>query len=290
LKDGGGGEPAAMAEPLLVVDDLHISFAVGGRTVPAVRGLSFTVDAGETVALVGESGSGKSVTAQSVMRLLPAPPATYPAGAIRWMGEPVLSMGADRLRRLRGGEVGMVFQEPMTALNPTMTCGAQVTEALDLHTDLRGEARTARVIDLFKQVGIPQPETRFRQYPHELSGGLRQRICICIALACDPKLLIADEPTTSLDVTIQAQILDLLKRLQKERGMAVLFITHDLGVVRELCDRVVVMRHGQKLEEGPVIQVFENPQHPYTKALIACRPRIGDDREILPTVQDQIGA
>ncbi len=276
--------------PLLAIDDLHIAFRVEGGQRPAVRGLSFTVAAGETVALVGESGSGKSVTAQSAMRLLPSPPALYPQGSIRWRGEEVLAMGPDRLRRLRGGEIGMVFQEPMTALNPTMTCGAQVAEAIQLHTPLRGAAVRARVVELFRQIGIPQPDARHDQYPHELSGGLRQRVCIAIALACEPQLLIADEPTTALDVTIQAQILDLLRRLQRERGMAVLFITHDLGVVRELCQRVVVMRHGQKLEEGPVEAVFSAPQHPYTRALIACRPLIGDTRDRLPTVDALLAA
>jgi peptide/nickel transport system ATP-binding protein len=199
-------------------------------------------------------------------------------------------MNPARLRKLRGGEIGMIFQEPMTALNPTWTCGAQVTEALELHTTLDAASRKARAIELFNQVGIPQPQTRFDQYPHELSGGMRQRICISIALACGPQLLIADEPTTALDVTIQAQILDLIKRLQRERGMAVLFITHDLGVVAELADRVILMRHGQVVEQGPVAEIFANPKHPYTKGLLACRPRLGVKRDRLPTVDDFMAA
>jgi peptide/nickel transport system ATP-binding protein len=275
-----------MSQPLLQFVDLKVSFVTRQRTTEAVRGVSFAVNAGEIVALVGESGSGKSVSSMSCLRLLAEPPATYPSGKILWKGEDILQMKAERLRKLRGGEIGMIFQEPMTALNPTWTCGAQVSEALELHTTLDAAGRKARVIELFNQVGIPQPQTRYDQYPHELSGGLRQRICISIALACDPKLLIADEPTTALDVTIQAQILDLIKRLQRERGMAVLFITHDLGVVAELADRVVLMRHGQVVEQGPVAEVYANPQHAYTKGLLACRPRLGLKRDRLPTVDD----
>jgi ABC-type dipeptide/oligopeptide/nickel transport system ATPase component len=279
-----------MPDPLLVIDDLHVTFRTRERTTEAVKGLSFTVAPGEVLALVGESGSGKSVTAMSVMRLLEEPPATYPRGGITWKGENVLAMDARRLLRLRGGEVGMIFQEPMTALNPTWTCGAQVDEALELHTTLDAAGRRARTIELFKAVGIPEPTRRADQYPHELSGGMRQRVCIAMALACDPPLLIADEPTTALDVTIQAQILDLLRRLQRERGMAVLFITHDLGIVHDLADRVVVMRHGVRLEEGPVKQVFADPQHAYTRALLACRPRLGAPRQRLPTVDDLLKA
>jgi peptide/nickel transport system ATP-binding protein len=275
-----------MTQPLLQFDDLKVSFVTRQRTVEAVKGVSFSVNAGEVVALVGESGSGKSVSSMSCLRLLQEPPATYPSGRILWKDEDVLRMKPERLRRLRGGEIGMIFQEPMTALNPTWTCGAQVAEALELHTTLDAAGRKARVLELFQQVGIPQPATRFEQYPHELSGGMRQRVCISIALACNPQLLIADEPTTALDVTIQAQILDLIKRLQRERGMAVLFITHDLGVVAELADRVVLMRHGQVVEQGPVAEVYANPKHPYTKGLLACRPRLGVKRDRLPTVDD----
>jgi peptide/nickel transport system ATP-binding protein len=279
-----------MTEPILSFDNLHVTFALRDRKVEAVKGVSFTVEPGQVVALVGESGSGKSVSSMSCLRLLAEPPATYPSGRILWKGEDILKMNPARLRKLRGGEIGMIFQEPMTALNPTWTCGAQVSEALELHTTLDAAGRKARVIELFNQVGIPQPATRYDQYPHELSGGMRQRICISIALACDPKLLIADEPTTALDVTIQAQILELIKRLQRDRGMAVLFITHDLGVVAELADRVVLMRHGQVVEQGPVAEVYANPKHPYTKGLLACRPRLGVKRDRLPTVDDFMAA
>jgi len=275
-----------MTQPLLAFENLHVSFALRDRTVEAVKDLSFAIEPGQVVALVGESGSGKSVSAMSAMRLLQEPPATYPRGRILWRGDNVLAMQVDRLRKLRGGEIGMIFQEPMTSLNPTWTCGKQVAEALELHTALAGSAIDARVLELFRAVGIPEPDRRMNQYPHELSGGMRQRVCIAMALACDPELLIADEPTTALDVTIQAQILDLLKRLQRDKGMAVLFITHDLGVVAEFADRVVLMRHGKKVEEGPVREVFTNPQHPYTKGLLACRPRLGVKRDRLPTVDD----
>jgi peptide/nickel transport system ATP-binding protein len=278
--------PAASAPAILEFDQLRVAFQLRNRTVEAVSGVSFSVHAGEVVALVGESGSGKSVSSMSAMRLLQEPPAFYPGGSIRWLGEDILRMSAERLRRLRGGEIGMIFQEPMSALNPTWTCGRQVEEALELHTGLSAAARRERTLELFRWVGIPQPETRYQQYPHELSGGMRQRICISMALACRPKLLIADEPTTALDVTIQAQILDLIKRLQAEQGMAVLFITHDLGVVAELADRVVLMRQGQVVEQGPVAEIYAHPSHPYTKGLLACRPRIGVKRDRLPTVDD----
>ena len=275
---------------LLAFNDLHVTFTSRERTVEAVKGLTFSIEPGQVVALVGESGSGKSVSSMSVLRLLKEPPATYPRGSILFNDENVLTMDAKRLRHLRGGEVGIVFQEPMSALNPTWTVGAQVAESLELHTSLSAAQRRARVIELFTQVGIPKPASRVDAYPHELSGGLRQRVCIAMALACSPKLLIADEPTTALDVTIQAQILELLKRLQRELGMAVLFITHDLGVVAELADRVVVMRHGVQVESGTVADVFANPQHPYTKALLACRPTMGHRRSRLPTVEDVMQA
>ena len=275
-----------MSEPLLAIEDLRVQFRLRDRVVDAVKGLSFTIAPGEVVALVGESGSGKSVTAMSAMRLLQEPPATYPAGRILWRGEDVLRASTDRLRRLRGGEIGMIFQEPMTALNPTWTCGDQVMEALELHTPLDPAGRRTRALELFHQVGLPEAERRLDQYPHELSGGMRQRVCIAMALACGPELLIADEPTTALDVTIQAQILELLKRLQKERQLAVLFITHDLGVVAEFADRVVLMRHGEKVEEGPVREVFAAPKHAYTKGLLACRPRLGTRGTRLATVED----
>jgi microcin C transport system ATP-binding protein len=273
-----------MSDPILSFDGLRVAFG----STEVVHGLSFAIAPGEVVALVGESGSGKSVSAMSVLRLLQEPPANYPGGRILWQGEDVLRMDAKRLRRLRGGEVGMVFQEPMTALNPTMTVGAQVEEALEIHTTLDAAARLARVIDLFRAVGIPQPEGRITSYPHEMSGGQRQRVCIAMALACEPRLLIADEPTTALDVTIQAQILDLLKQLQRSRGLSVLFITHDLGLVRELADRVVVMRNGEAVEQGLVSEVFAAPKHPYTRGLLTCKPILGKRVARLTTVADAI--
>lgn len=275
--------------PLLAFDGLDLVFtARDGARFHAVKGLSFTVAPGEVVALVGESGSGKSVSALTALRLLDQPPAGYPAGRVLWKGEDILHMDADRLRRLRGGEIAMIFQEPMTALNPTWTVGEQVAEALELHTPLDAAARRLRVVELFEQVGIPDPARRVDQYPHELSGGMRQRVCIAMALAGEPELLIADEPTTALDVTIQAQILELLVRLQKERQLAVLFITHDFGVVAEIADRVLVLWKGEKVEEGPVRRIFDAPQHPYTKGLLACRPSLTRHRrgERLPTVAD----
>jgi len=273
-----------MSDPILSFDALRVAF---GRT-EVVHGLSFAIEPGQVVALVGESGSGKSVSAMSVLRLLQEPPANYPGGRILWRGEDVLRMDARRLRRLRGGEVGMVFQEPMTALNPTMTVGAQVAEALEIHTQLDAVARLARVVELFRAVGIPQPEGRVASYPHEMSGGQRQRVCIAMALACEPSLLIADEPTTALDVTIQAQILDLLKQLQRSRGLSVLFITHDLGLVRELADQVVVMRNGEAVEQGAVAEVFAAPKHPYTRGLLTCKPVLGRRVARLSTVADAI--
>jgi ABC-type dipeptide/oligopeptide/nickel transport system ATPase component len=274
---------------LLRIAGLTVEFRTRERTVRAVKGLDLAVEAGQVVALVGESGSGKSVTAQAVMRLLPQPPAVL-GGAIRWGvdGENILDMSDGRLRQLRGGEVGMIFQEPMTSLNPTWTCGAQVEEALELHGVADAAQRRVRALQLFREVGIPDPDRRLDQYPHELSGGMRQRVCIAMALACSPKLLIADEPTTALDVTIQAQIIDLLKALRRDRGMAVLFITHDLQLVAEFADRVVLMRHGEKVEEGPVAEVFANPGHAYTRALLACRPRLGSRGTRLATVEDMM--
>jgi len=274
------------AKPLLAFEDLRIDFGSGDDVTHAVRGVNFAIGEGQVVALVGESGSGKSVTAMSAMRLLPTPPASYPSGRITWRGADVLRMDEDELLHLRGNDIAMIFQEPMTALNPVHRVGDQVGESLELHTDLDAEGRRARVLELFREVGLPEPEDRYGQYPHELSGGMRQRVCIAMALACDPHLLIADEPTTALDVTIQAQILELLRRLQRERGMAVLFITHDLGVVADIADRVVLMWKGEAVEQGPVERIFAAPEHPYTKGLLACRPRLGERRERLATLAD----
>jgi microcin C transport system ATP-binding protein len=254
--------------PLLAVQDLAVAF--GGRRV--VRGVSFALAPGETLALVGESGSGKSVTALSVLRLLPAA-GSNPEGRILLDGVPVLEAPEDALRRLRGGTAGMVFQEPMTSLNPLHSIEKQVGEAITLHRPLAGAALRARILALLDQAGLPNAAARLNAYPHQLSGGQRQRVMIAAALANDPKLLIADEPTTALDVTIQAQILDLLASLKRRRAMAMLLITHDLSIVRRHADRLVVMKDGEAVEQGPVAQVFAAPAHPYTRMLLATEPR-----------------
>jgi microcin C transport system ATP-binding protein len=257
-----------MTQPLLNVENLSVAF--GPKVV--VHGVSFTVSRGETVALVGESGSGKSVTALSCLRLL-AGAGHNPEGRITLDGTDVLTAQGEDLRRLRGGIAGMVFQEPMTSLNPLHSVGRQVSEAVTLHRNLSGDALRARVVELLTRAGFPQAEARLNAYPHQLSGGQRQRVMIAVALANDPALLIADEPTTALDVTIQAQILELLADLKRRLSMAVLLITHDLAIVRRHADRVVVMRHGEAVEAGPVAEIFGNPQHDYTKMLLATEPR-----------------
>ena len=255
-------------ENLLEVKDLSVAFRQGQRETLAVDHVSFEIKKGETVALVGESGSGKSVTALSVLKLLPYPAAHHPSGSIRFKGEDHLRLTEAEIRRVRGNDITIIFQEPMTSLNPLHTIEKQIGEILLLHRGLTGQAARKRTIELLVQVGIPDPETRLKSYPHQLSGGQRQRVMIAMALANEPDLLIADEPTTALDVTVQAQILNLLKELQTRLGMAVLFITHDLGIVRKLADRVCVMKEGKIVEQGPVERVFTAPQHPYTLSLI----------------------
>jgi microcin C transport system ATP-binding protein len=259
--------------PLLSIRDLSVAFAQGGRSTLAVDRVSFDVSRGETVALVGESGSGKSVTALSILKLLQYPAASHPSGQVLFQGVDLLAMAEGDIRRVRGNDITMVFQEPMSSLNPLHTVEQQIAEILFLHRGMRGPAARARVIELLTEVGIPEPETRLSSYPHQLSGGQRQRVMIAMALANEPQLLIADEPTTALDVTVQAQILALLKDLQRRLGMAMLFITHDLGIVRKIADRVCVMNHGKIVEEGPVAELFAHPRHPYTQALIAAQPR-----------------
>ncbi|WP_009869472.1 ABC transporter ATP-binding protein [Paramagnetospirillum magnetotacticum] len=255
--------------PLLVVDDLAVNFG----PVQAVKGVSFTLDKGETLALVGESGSGKSVTALSILQLLPYPRASHPKGSIRLDGGELVGTPEPALRKVRGGRIAMVFQEPMTSLNPLHSIEKQVGEVLELHLGLRGSQLRARVLELLSLVGIPEPEKRLGALPHELSGGQRQRVMIAMALGGEPDILIADEPTTALDVTIQAQILALLKDLQRRLGMALLFITHDLGIVRKMADRVCVMNGGEIVESGPLPQVFDAPSHPYTQRLLAAEPK-----------------
>ncbi|MBK1663451.1 microcin ABC transporter ATP-binding protein [Rhodospirillum rubrum] len=264
---------AVNPSPLLSVENLQVRFGAGPEAVDAVRGVSFTIAKGETLALVGESGSGKSVTALSITRLLPYPPASHPGGAIFFDGEDLLHAPGPRLRDVRGNRISMIFQEPMTSLNPLHSIERQVGEVLTLHKGLSGKARRARVIDLLRLVGLPQVEGRLGALPHELSGGQRQRVMIAMALANDPDLLIADEPTTALDVTIQAQILALLADLQKRFGMAILFITHDLSIVRRVADRVAVMKDGVIVETGATAALFAAPSHPYTQALLASEPR-----------------
>ncbi len=262
-----------MNQPLLSVRDLSVAFRQGERQLLAVDGISFELKKGETLALVGESGSGKSVTALSVMKLLPYPSASHPSGTIHFKGQELLGLSEREIRHVRGNDITIVFQEPMTSLNPLHTIEKQIGEILLLHGGLTGAPARARIIDLLRQVGIPDPEGRLASYPHQLSGGQRQRVMIAMALANEPDLLIADEPTTALDVTVQAQILQLLKELQARLGMAMLFITHDLGIVRKIADRVCVMKDGKIVETGPVTDVFERPQHPYTCALLAAVPK-----------------
>lgn len=265
------GEP--MTEPLLSVRDLSVAFHQGGATSLAVDGVSFDILPGEVMALVGESGSGKSVTANSVLRLLPYPAASHPSGEILFGGRDLLKASDQALRQVRGNDITMIFQEPMTSLNPLHTIEKQIGEILDLHQGMTGQAARTRILELLNQVGIREPEKRLQAYPHQLSGGQRQRVMIAMALANRPKLLIADEPTTALDVTVQAQILDLLRRLKGEHGMSMLFITHDLGIVRKFADRVCVMTKGKIVETGTVEDVFDRPQHAYTRHLLASEPR-----------------
>src|SRR4051794_35806492 len=264
---------SAPAEPLLSIRDLSVAFGHGARQVLAVDRVSFDIAKGETLALVGESGSGKSVTALSVMKLLPYPPAHHPSGSIRFKGQELLTMSEDQLRRIRGDDISIVFQEPMTSLNPLHTIDKQIGEILLLHRGLTGMPARRRIVELLDQVGIPDPESRLGSYPHQLSGGQRQRVMIAMALANEPDLFIADEPTTALDVTVQAQILKLLKDIQQRLGMSMLFITHDLGIVRKIADRVCVMTQGRIVEQGPVADVFERAQHPYTRKLLAAEPK-----------------
>ena len=262
-----------MPEPLLSVRDLSVAFHQGKETSRAVDGVSFDIMPGEVVALVGESGSGKSVTANSILRLLPYPAASHPSGEILFGGHDLLKTPDQMLRQVRGNDITMIFQEPMTSLNPLHTIENQIGEILDLHQGLTGQAARARILELLNQVGIREPEKRLQAYPHQLSGGQRQRVMIAMALANRPKLLVADEPTTALDVTVQAQILELLSRLKGEHGMSMLFITHDLGIVRKFADRVCVMTGGRIVETGNVEDVFTHPQHEYTRHLLASEPR-----------------
>ena len=264
----------APVTPLLSVQNLQTHFATPGGVVRAVDGVSFDVGAGETVAIVGESGCGKSVTSMSILRLIQEPPGRI-GGRILFEGTDLLKLPEPAMRRLRGNTISMIFQEPMTSLNPVLTIGRQIGESVRLHEGANASQAEARAVEMLTLVGIPAPGRRVREYPHQLSGGMRQRVMIAMALACNPKLLIADEPTTALDVTIQAQILDLMRDLQARLGSAILLITHDLGVVAETAQRVVVMYAGRKVEEAPVADLFARPQHPYTCGLLGAVPRLG---------------
>ena len=259
---------------LLEVENLQTHFRTQDGVARAVDGVSFCVEQRETLAIVGESGCGKSVTANSILGLIPQPPGKI-AGSIRFEGTELLNLSRRRLRAIRGNEISMIFQEPMTSLNPVLTVGRQVTETLRLHQDLRGGAAERRATEMLDLVGIAEPRRRLSEYPHQLSGGMRQRVMIAMAMACNPKLLIADEPTTALDVTIQAQILDLMRDLNGRLGAAIILITHDLGIVAEMADRVMVMYSGRKVEEAAVAPLFHSPRHPYTQGLLGAVPKLG---------------
>lgn len=265
-------------EKLLEVKDLRVSFQTFFGEVEAVRGVSFYVNKGETVALVGESGCGKSVTASSIMQLLPMPPAFYKGGEILFNGEDIVKKTEKEMQSIRGSQISMIFQDPMTSLNPTMRVGKQIVEGLVKHQKLSSKIAEEKAIEMLDLVSVPQPEKRVKQYPHEFSGGMRQRVMIALAMVSNPQLLIADEPTTALDVTVQAQILDLMKSIQDKFGTSIILITHDLGVVADMSDRVIVMYAGQLLEEGLADEVFKEPRHPYTRKLLGSVPRLDMDR------------
>ncbi|HEX3954803.1 MAG TPA: ABC transporter ATP-binding protein [Stellaceae bacterium] len=265
--------------PLIEVKDLHTEFRTGVGTVRAVDGISYTVEAGETVAIVGESGSGKSVGVLSLLRLIPDPPGRVVQGEVLFAGRDLMKLSEEEMRQVRGGDIGMVFQEPMTSLNPVLTIGRQITETIEQHRGSSPAEAEIRAIELLGLVGIGDAKRRLRQYPHQLSGGMRQRIMIAIALACDPKLIIADEPTTALDVTIQAQILELMQQLTRKLGVALIIITHNLGVVARYAHRVNVMYAGRVVESGSAAAIYHDPRHPYTRALLRSVPRLDRPRQ-----------
>jgi peptide/nickel transport system ATP-binding protein/oligopeptide transport system ATP-binding protein len=268
----------ASPSSVLEVSDLSTVFHTGEGTVHAVNGVSFSLGEGELLGVVGESGSGKSVTMMSLMKLLPMPPGEIVSGSVDFEGQDLTRVNQRTLQQIRGGQIGFVFQDPMTSLNPVFTVGFQLTEPLRIHMGLSKREARARAVELLELVGIPDAAARLSDYPHQFSGGMRQRVMIAIALACDPKVLIADEPTTALDVTIQAQIIELIKKLRQELGMAIIWITHDLGVVAGIADRVLVMYGGQIVEHAPVEELYNNPQHPYTRALLETLPSMDETR------------
>lgn len=274
-----------MNSALLTVKDLHIEFGHGDQKVEAVKGVSFDLQKGECLGIVGESGSGKSVTSLSIMQLI-SYPGKVSKGEIQFKGEELIGQSNDQLNKIRGNKIAMIFQEPMTSLNPVIRCGKQITESLLEHSDLNKEEAKSRTIELFKEVKLPRPEQIFDSYPHQLSGGQKQRVMIAMALCCQPDILIADEPTTALDVTVQKSILELLKQLLEKYGMSIIFITHDLGVIAEIANRVMVMYQGEIVEKGDLHKVFKNAEHPYTQGLIACRPQMDRLLKRLPTISD----
>jgi oligopeptide transport system ATP-binding protein len=275
-----------MSEKLLDIRNLRTYFYTEDGVVPAVDGVNLYVKRGETLGVVGESGCGKSQTSLSVMRLIPMPPGKIMEGSeIIFEGEDLIKKSESEMRKIRGNDISMIFQEPMTSLNPVYTIGDQIAEAITLHQGLNRKEATDKAIEMLRLVGIPLPDRRVKEYPHQLSGGMRQRVMIAMALSCNPKLLIADEPTTALDVTIQAQILELMKKLKKELGMAIMLITHDLGVVAEMAERVVVMYAGKVVEEGDVVSIFKNPIHPYSEGLLRSVPRMDQDVETLHVIE-----
>lgn len=273
---------------LLEIKDLRTYFHTYEGTSRAVDGVSLAVDEGKTLGIVGESGCGKSVTALSTMRLIPMPPGSIESGEILFRGEDLVNISEKKMRRIRGKDISMIFQEPMTSLNPVFTCGNQISEAVRLHQRLNRKEARVKGVEMLRLVGIPDPEQRYDEYPHQLSGGMRQRVMIAMALSCNPALLIADEPTTALDVTVQAQILELLRSLQKKMGMAVIIITHDLGVVAENADTVAIMYAGEVVEYAPVATIFKNPLHPYTRALLQSIPRLDDSGKELSVIPGMV--
>ncbi|MDT9027383.1 ABC transporter ATP-binding protein [Rossellomorea yichunensis] len=266
---------------VLSVQDLHVHFSTYGGEVKAVRGVSFDLHKGETLAIVGESGCGKSVTSQSIMRLIPSPPGKVTNGRILFKGKDLLDVTEPQMRKIRGADISMIFQDPMTALNPTLTIGEQIIEGILQHNDVSKKLARQKAIEMLTLVSIPNPEERLKQYPHQFSGGMRQRIVIAMSLVCEPDVIIADEPTTALDVTIQAQILELFKEIQQKTGVSIILITHDLGVVAQVADRIAVMYAGKIVEEGTRREIFYHPQHPYTQGLLKSVPRLDLDGEDL---------
>ncbi len=283
----------ASPSPLLRVQDLRVEFRTRRGQATVLNGVDFEIAPGETLCVVGESGCGKSMTALALLRLIPSPPGHIRSGRVLFQDEDLVQASEARMREVRGNRISMIFQEPMTSLNPVFTVGEQIGESLRLHAGLDAAAAQARAVEMLRQVGIPAPERRVHEYPHQLSGGMRQRVMIAMALACRPDILIADEPTTALDVTVQAQIFDLLRDLQREKGTAILLITHDMGAVAEMADRVMVMYAGRVIEQGTTDQVLGAPGHPYTRGLIDCLPelgssRLGEDRSELPEIAGMV--